>query len=153
MLTIRKSKKRDINKLAKIYKRAYHRSKDGEDWSVPKARALLNFYFNQKTFIGLTALLDDKMVGAFFSFVKPWHDGNHLGEGELFVDPDYQNRKIGTDLFFQMIKIAEKKGCTIHELLAYGRVARWYKKLGIKEVGLKHMQGKIKDIIRRMGRN
>ncbi len=113
-------------------------------------KALLDFYFKQRTFIGLTALVDSKIVGAFFSFIKPWHDGDHLGEGELFVDPDYQNRKIGTKLFLEVNKVAEKKGCAVHGLIVYGRIARWYKKLGIKESGLKHMEGNIKDIIRKM---
>lgn len=150
MLIIRKSRGQDIEQLTKIYKRAYGRSKDGVDWSIQRATALLNFYFRQKTFLGLTALVGGKIVGAFFSFIKPWHDGDHLGEGELFVDPDYQNKKIGTKLFFEMNKIAKRKRCTIHELIVYGRVARWYKKLGIKESGLKHMEGKIEDIIRKM---
>lgn len=150
MLIIRKSRRRDIEQLTKIYKRAYGRSKDGDDWSVSRAKALLDFYFKQKTFLGLTALVDGKIVGAFFSFIKPWHDGDHLGEGELFVDPDYQHRKIGTKLFLKMNKIARRKGCTIHELIVYGRITRWYKRLGIKDSGLKHMQGKIKDIIKRM---
>lgn len=150
MLQIRRSKKQDLKQLAKIYKRAYGRSKEGEDWSTQRAKALLDFYLRQKTFIGLTALVDGKIVGAFFSFIKPWYDGDHLGEGELFVDPDYQHRKIGTKLFLEMNKIAKRKGCTIHELIVYGSIARWYKRLGIKESGLKHMQGKIKDIVRRM---
>lgn len=150
MLIIRKSRRQDIEQLTKVYKRAYGRSKDGEDWSIQRARALLEFYFKLKTFIGLTAIVDSKIVGAFFSFIKPWYDGDHLGEGELFVDPDYQHRKIGMKLFLEMNMIAKKKGCTIHELIVYGSIARWYKRLGIKESGLKHMQGKIKDIVRRM---
>ncbi|MBI2640326.1 MAG: GNAT family N-acetyltransferase [Candidatus Sungbacteria bacterium] len=150
ILKIRKAKKLDIDQLARIYRRAYGRSRDGEDWSIKRAKALLDFYFGQKTFLGLTALVEGKIVGAFFSFIKPWHDGDHLGEGELFVDPDYQNRKIGTKLFLDMNKIAAKRRCTIHELIVYGRVARWYKKLGIKESGLKHLEGRIKDIIKKM---
>mgnify|MGYP001599383673 CR=1 FL=1 len=150
MLTIRKTKKRDIGELSKIYKRVYDRPKDGGDWSIKRAKDLLNFYFTLKTFIGLTAVIDGKIVGALFSFVKPWHDGNRLGEGELFVDPEYQNQRIGTKLFLKINEIGEKKGCKIHEMLVYGRVERWYKKLGVKESGLKHMEGNIKEIIRRI---
>jgi GNAT superfamily N-acetyltransferase len=150
MLTIRKAKKQDIAALIKIYQRAYDRTEEGEKWSALQAKALLDFYFNQKTFIGFVAVLDKKIVGAFFSFIKPWHDGNRLGEGELFVDPNYQGNRIGSKLLLRMLKIAQKKKCVIHELVAYGRIARWYRALGVKNSGLHHMEGDIKEIIKKI---
>lgn len=150
MLKIRKSKKDDLIELSKIYKRAYDRPEEGEDWSIKDSKNLLNFYLNQKTFLGITAIINNKIVGAFFSYVKPWYDGNHLGEGEIFIDPKYQKQKIGTKLFWEMMKIADKKKCVVHELIAYNKVSIWYKNLGIKETGLKHMQGNIKEIIRNL---
>lgn len=146
MITIRKTEKKDIRQLAKIYKDAYDRPQFGEDWSLEQAESLLNFYFNLDTFIGFTAVFGGKIVGAFFSFTKPWHDGNRLGEGELFVDQEYQNQKIGTKLMLQMMKEAEEKGCLIHELLAYDEIAKWYRKLGMRDSGLHHMEGEIKII-------
>ena len=71
MVTIRKARKADIAELAKIYKRAYDRPKFGEKWDIKETKALLNFYLQQKTFLGLTALVDGKIVGAFFSCAKP----------------------------------------------------------------------------------
>ena len=109
MLKIRKTKKEDIKKLAEIYERVWNNSKNKENWTNNKVKKLLNFYFYQKTFIGITAIINHKIIGAFFSFIKPWHDGNHLGEGELFINPDYQKQKIGTKLFLQMMKEAKKK--------------------------------------------
>jgi len=150
MLKIIKTKKEDLKELSKIYKNAYDRPEEGEDWSIKDSKNLLNFYFNQKTFVGVTAILDGKIVGAFFSFIKPWYDGNHLGEGEVFIDPTYQNQKIGTKLFLEMMKIANNKKCIVHELVAYDKVSNWYKKLGIKETGLKHMSGSIKEILKNL---
>jgi GNAT superfamily N-acetyltransferase len=150
MLAIRKSRKADIAMLAKIYKQAYDRPKFGEKWGFKEAKALSDFYFQQKNFLGLTALVDGKIVGAFFSYVKPWHDGNHLGEGELFVAPRYQNQKIGTKLFLEMMVLAQKKKCVVHELVAYPRIARWYAKIGMKSTNLQYMAGDIKKIIKKI---
>jgi GNAT superfamily N-acetyltransferase len=150
MLSIRKAKKQDLSKLAEIYIRAYDRAQFGEIWKKKAAVALLIFYFNQKKFLGLTAVLDGKVVGGLFSFIKPWHDGNHLGEGELFVDPDYQGKKIGTELMFKMMLLAKSKKCVVHELIAYAGVTRWYRKLGMKDTGLTHMDGKIDVIIKKL---
>jgi GNAT superfamily N-acetyltransferase len=146
MITIRKTEKQDIRQLAEIYKSAYDRPQFGEDWSLERAENLLNFYFNLDTFIGLTATSNERIVGGFFSFTKPWYDGNRLAEGELFVDPQYQNQKIGSRLMLQMMKEAEEKGCLIHELIAYDEVAKWYRSLGMKDSGLHHMEGNIKEI-------
>lgn len=150
MFTIRKAKRQDIAALTKIYQQAYDRKEEGEKWSTLQAKALLSFYFNQKTFVGLVAIVNQKIVGAFFSFIKPWHDGKRLGEGELFVDPKYQGQKIGSGLLLKILKIAEKNKCITHELVAYGKIARWYKTLGIKNSGLHHMEGNIKEIIRKI---
>ena len=150
MLKIRKTKKEDLNLLAVVYKAAYDRPKEGEDWSIANSKKLLEFYFYQKTALGLTAVLDGKIVGAFLSFIKPWYDGNHLGEGELFIDPGYQGQKIGTKLFFEMMKLAKNKKCVAHELIAYGRVAHWYRKMGMKNSGLLPMSGDIKEILKKM---
>jgi len=150
MLKIRKAKKEDIIQLIKIYKRVWNNSENKENWTNEKIKRLLDFYFNYKTFIGLVAMIDNKIVGAFFSFIKPWHDGNHLGEGELFVDSDYQKQKIGTKLFFEMMKEAKRRKCIIHELISYEKTSRWYKKIGMKETGLKHLSGNIGRIIKKI---
>lgn len=148
MLKIRKTKKQDLKELARIYRDAYKRSKFGEEWTMKEASALVNFLFNQKTLIGITALFDGKIVGAFLSFIRPWHHGNRLGEGELFIDPKYQGKKIGTKLFFEMMEIAKKRKCFIHQLVAYGDIARWYKKLGMEYSYLKYMEGNIESLLK-----
>ena len=150
MTTFRKTKKEDISELAQIYRRAYDRPEFGENWSLKAARAMLGFYLTQKTFIGITVLVDGKVVGAFLSYVKPWFDSNHLAEGEIFIDPAYQKQKIGSLLFLEMMNLAEKKNCQIHELVAYAGVAKWYKKIGMHETELKHMSGSIGEIIKQL---
>jgi GNAT superfamily N-acetyltransferase len=146
-LEIRNTSAEDLKDLAQIYRKAYDRPEFGEDWSEDNAYELLKFYFDLPTFLGFTALVEGKVVGGFFSFIKPWHDGKHLGEGELFVGPEYQNQKIGTKLMLEMMKAAKENGCVVHELIAYDKVAEWYKKLGLEDTGLHHMSGSIEEII------
>ena len=146
-IQIRETKKSDIKSLSRIYKNTYDADSHGEKWSLQQAEQLIKFYFNQKNFIGLTALCDGKICGAFLSYIKPWWDGNHLAEGELFVAPAYQKQSIGTKLFLSMMKIANRKKCTTHELIAYGKPGTWYKKIGFKETKLKHLSGSIKKSI------
>ncbi len=151
-IKIRKTKKSDIKTLSRIYKDVYEAERYGEKWNVKKAETLLRFYFNQKTFIGLTALYEGKVCGAFFSCVKPWWDGDHLAEGELFIGPRYQKKGIGTELYAAMMKTAYQKGCIIHELVAYKKPSEWYKKIGFKETELKYLSGNIKEIITRLSK-
>ncbi len=149
-LQIRQTKIEDLPELTNIYCKAYDRLEFGENWSVETTKNLLSFYFDLKTFLGITAVANGEIVGAFFSFVKPWHDGNHLGEGELFVDTKYQNQKIGTKLMTEMMRIAKSKDCRVHELVAYDAVAEWYKKIGMQNTGLHHMSGNVEEIIKRL---
>lgn len=150
MVTIRKTKSSDLKILGKIYKRSYDATHSGEMWSYVQAVELINFYYHAKTFIGLTVLYDNKICGAFLSFIKPWWDGKHLAEGELFIDPRYQGKKIGTQLYLAMMKFAYKRGCVVHDLLAYKSPSFWYRKIGFRVTELIHMSGKISRVIKIM---
>ncbi len=148
MIIIRKTKISDIKVLAGIYKKTYDATHNNESWNLTQAKALLEFYLKTKTFIGFTAIYDGKICGAFFSYIKPWWDGKHLAEGEIFVDPKYQGKKIGTQLYLVMMKSAMKKGCVIHEFLAYKKPGLWYEKIGFKPTKLIHMSGNIERVIK-----
>ncbi|OGM89588.1 hypothetical protein A2108_01165 [Candidatus Wolfebacteria bacterium GWA1_42_9] len=152
MIKIRRTKLSDIKTLSKIYKEVYDKEKVGETWNYEKAKSLLLFYYNVKTFIGLTVLVDKKIVGAFFSYIKPWCDGKHLAEGEIFIDPKFQGKRIGTKLYLEMMKTAYKKGCRIHELVAYNKPASWYQKIGFRKTKLNHMSGDIKEVIKKINK-
>lgn len=85
------------------------------------------------------AEVDGKVVGAVMSIVKPWHDGNHLIETEIFVANDYQRKGIASRLFHEHFKLAmEKYDAKIMEANTYqeenGYPLKWYKKLGYKVI-------------------
>ncbi|MBS3165839.1 GNAT family N-acetyltransferase [Candidatus Woesearchaeota archaeon] len=137
-LLIRLMQKKDLLPLAKIYVRVYDNFNVGEKWNENAAQQFLFYCFQRQPDLSLVAVADKRVVGAFFADVKPWCDGNHLVDGELFVDPEYQRQGIGTALQIVMYKKAIKK---YNAKVAEGITFRdkpfplsWYKHLGFKEV-------------------
>ncbi|MBI4176413.1 MAG: hypothetical protein HY518_04355 [Candidatus Aenigmarchaeota archaeon] len=46
----------------------------------------------------IVAEYNGKPVGAFVAGIKPWWDGNHLADGEIFVHPDCAEQELGFDI-------------------------------------------------------
>jgi len=149
-LAIRQTTSEDLEKLSQMYPSIY--SDTDEAWSEKASFELLHFYFSLPTFLGLTAIYENEVVGAFFAYIKPWWDGNHLGEGELFIEPSHQRMGIGSMLYLEMMKLADKKGCVQQDLLTYiGKPAdNWYKRIGFKETGQTHLTGNIKEVMEKL---
>lgn len=139
MTNIRLAIKEDLNELAKIYKDLYGESILNEDWSIEKSYGLLNFFYTLQSDIFVVAEVDEKVVGAVMSIVKPWHDGNRLIETEIFVANDYQKQGIASRLFHEHFKLAmEKYDAKVMEAHTYqeenGYPLNWYKKQGYKVI-------------------
>lgn len=92
---IRLMKKEDLKKLAIIYARTYHVFDVGERWTAKSAITLMSYWMKRQPDLFFIAKYDGKIAGAFVAGIKPWWDGNHLVDGELFVDPDFQKKGIG----------------------------------------------------------
>ncbi len=97
-LQIRLMKKEDIPLLAKVYVYVYKQLSIGENWTIPAAKRLLNYWFTKQPDLAFVALINKKPIGAFVAGLKPWWDGNHLNDGEIFVHPQFQKQGIGTTL-------------------------------------------------------
>ncbi len=100
---------KDISELSKIYVRVYTDFDVGECWDIESAKKLMKYWYQRQPDLCLVAELDNKLVGCFMAGIKPWWDGNHLVDGELFVDPTYQKHGIGTQLSVAIYKAALKK--------------------------------------------
>lgn len=138
MIQIRPVSPADLPKLAVIYKNAYNSIKIGEKWDDESAAKLLHHFYTQQSDLFFVAELDGKIVGGIVSLVKPWWDGVHLTDGELFVDPNIQGKGIGTQLVKSMFEAAVSKYNTIswdtftHRV--YEHPLKWYKKMGFSEI-------------------
>lgn len=98
MVRIRLVKKEDLPALASIYTRAYNSLGIGESWNGQSALRLMTFLFNDQQDLFFVAKVDHRVIGAIVATVRPWWDGNHLIEGELFVAQEFQGQKIGVQL-------------------------------------------------------
>ena len=117
---IRLVKKEDLKKLAEIYAKTYEAFNIGEDWNRKSAYKMLEFWFKRQPGLFFVAEYNKKIVGAFATCVKPWWDGNHLSDGEIFVHPDFQSKGIGSALIKKLFKTAKtkyKSGIEIHHIM------------------------------------
>ena len=70
---------------------------------------MLSYWFDKQPDLAFVAESNKKIVGAFVSAIKPWWDGNHLFDGEVFVHPDYQKQGIASKLSITLYEKALKK--------------------------------------------
>ena len=136
---IRNATELDIKHLAGVYVAVYEDFDVGEKWTHESAQALMRYWFERQPDLAFVASVPDAagIVGGFFAGIKPWWDGNHLVDGELFVHPDYQRLGIGSTLAAQMFRQAMTRynavvvqGCTFRNS---AHPLSWYKSLGFNE--------------------
>jgi aminoglycoside 6'-N-acetyltransferase I len=135
-LIIRPMREVDLEEAAVLYTNIYDRLDVGEKWTKDTSYQLMKYWFSKLPDICFVAIIDNKIVGGFVAGIKPWWDGNHLIDGEVFVDYDYHKHKIGTELSKVMYKTAlDKYKITSIDLSTFsknGFPLSWYEKLGFK---------------------
>ena len=89
VLVIRNVKKSDITPLAKIYKDLYDNINIKEHWSINKSKELLTYWYKMQKDLFLVYEENGKPIGAIMSGIKPWFDGLHLVDTEIFVSTNY----------------------------------------------------------------
>ena len=148
--------KKDLEILATEYSNLYNNSVLQEKWTPELAKKLFEYFYDLNSRLFCVAYCEDRPIGAIMSVIKPWWDGMHLEDTEIFVAKNYQRKGIGTDLYKDHYKIAvEEFGVTIMEAHTYadenGYPLNWYKKLGFEVIeDWKVINGNIKDILERM---
>ncbi len=137
-VVIRPISHEDLSQLASAYTQAINKLDVGEKWEDKSSYALLESWFKQQPDLAFCALYEAQLVGGFIVGIRPWWDGNHLVTGELFVQPDYQNRGIAKQLLKQTLNTAvEKYNPVIWETHTFRHQEfplTWYKQLGFREI-------------------
>lgn len=155
MLNIRLATELDLISLGIIYSKAYNALNIGEKWTDDTAYKFLKHFYNDQPDLFFAAEINRKIVGGIVSLVKPWWDGNHLTDGEIFVSPDYQNKGVGAELIKRMFTEGLRKYQAISWDTFTHRVhehpLKWYKKMGFTEIDQWVMiTGDIKEVLRKL---
>ena len=101
--------KEDLDDLANIYTAVYQAFDVGERWSFDSSHQLMAYWLKRQPDLFYVAEVEENVVGGFVGGIKPWWDGNHLVDGEVFVHPDYQKRGIATELSKKVYRTAIEK--------------------------------------------
>ena len=155
-MNIRLVKKEDLLPLAEIYKLAYNAINIGENWDSKSALKLIRHLFDQQKDLFFVAQEKEKIIGGAVALLKPWWDGNHLADGEIFIDSAFQGKRIGTQLLKRMFTEALKKYHAVswetftHRVYEYP--LKWYKKLGFEEIKSWVMiTGNVEKVLKNIG--
>ncbi|MBI4058369.1 GNAT family N-acetyltransferase [Candidatus Gottesmanbacteria bacterium] len=154
-VTIRAVKESDFPSLSEIYCKSYNPLNIGERWTSEKAMDLLKWLYDKQPDLFFVACDGEKVIGAISALTKPWWDGVHLADGELFVDPLYQGKSVGKHLIRRLFTEAQKKYQAVSwdtiTHIVHEHPLKWYKKIGFEVIG--HwclITGDIKKVLLRL---
>jgi GNAT superfamily N-acetyltransferase len=152
MNNIRLVTKNDLNALGAAYVEAFRSVDPTEEWTSEQAIALLNFLLSAQPDLAFLVECDGKIGGGILGIVKPWWDGNHLVETELFLIPEFQSKGVGSRLFRHYLREATRVyDATIIESLTFKDLKfplSWYVKLGFEvKSDWAVMFGKVRNLL------
>lgn len=157
MITVSNLKKeQDIDTIAEFYADYYSNSVLQEKWTKESAAKLFRYFYNQNKELFFIAYDNDKPIGIITSVLKPWWDGNHLEDGEIFVIPEYRQKGVAKLLLKALFECAvDKYKATTLEAHTYedenGFPYCWYKRLGFETINdWKIISGNIKEIMKKI---
>jgi GNAT superfamily N-acetyltransferase len=153
---IRLLKEEDIACTASIFAEAFNSAKVGENWTPEMAEKYVRYWLERQPDLFIVAVCEGQIAGGAVAEIKPWWDGFHLAEGELFVHPKFQGRGIGAELLKGLLERGINNYGEIVEFegIANGKAEfpmNWYEKIGIKRTGWVHVAGEPRDILGRLG--
>lgn len=129
----------DIVGMAKAYVEAFREVDPSERWSKDSAEKLIAYLVTTQPQLSFVAELDGVIVGGISGFAKPWWDGCHLVQTELFLSPNGQRQGLGSVLFLHYLNVAQSLYRATHiEAITFRGLefpASWYTKLGFTEKG------------------
>lgn len=138
MPSIKLATQQDLVPLARVYVSSLDAAQTDERWTEDSALALLTDWFRRQPDLFFAAEMDNKFVGGFVVAVRPWWDGNHLVDGELFVDPNSQNKGIARALIRHTLLEAVTKYAPVHwDTYTFNEQSfplDWYYRLGFKPI-------------------
>ncbi len=97
----------DIEILAQEYANYYNNSVLEEKWTTESATKMFKYFYDKTPDLFFVAYDNEKPVGVIMTLLKPWWDGMHLEDGEVFVLPNYRG---GGAVSYKHLRAHETKG-------------------------------------------
>lgn len=146
----------DLKLLAEEYAKYYNNSVLDEKWTPETATKLFQYFYNQAQDLFFVAYDGERPIGVIMTLLKPWWDGNHLEDSELFICEDYRHKGIAKKLIKTLFEYAiNKYDATTLEAHTYedenGFPYCWYQRLGFDTIDdWKIINGDIKEIVKKL---
>jgi len=145
----------DLEKVGQLYSKVYT-SKDFDKFTPAVSIEYIAWIYRRCPELAFVAVDGQKIVGGYLAAIKPWFNGPHVVDGEIFVDNDYRRQGIGLRLTQTLLLQAKEKfGASEVEALAFTdevgpefSSVRWHEKNGrhiIKELVL--VEGSIEETL------
>ena len=154
-MNIRVFQTTDLQELAKVFASSYNREDIEEHWTIESAEKLLHRFYELQPDLFFVAESDTALVGGTVAVVKPWWDGNHITDGELFVAPNAQGEGVDRKLLKKLFTESKSKyGAVSWDTFTHtyrDHPLKWYKSLGFSEIDKWTMiHGNIDEVLDKM---
>lgn len=155
---IRLNNNNAIELLAQPYADHYNNAGLDEHWTKEDAINMLQWHKGQSLsryfFVKWARDIESQKefpIGFFSVYTKPYHGGNMLWDGELFVLPEYRRHGIGTELIEAVLLTAAASGINLFEALTYkdenSHPYSMWEKYGASSTELIHISGEVNDML------
>jgi aminoglycoside 6'-N-acetyltransferase I len=136
LYTLRKLRRTDLSRCARLYVRTFNAKPWNDHWTVPAARERLQDILDSPRFYGLIISTGDELIGAVYGNIERWYDRHHYNLKEMFVQPDLQGSGIGTRIMTRVCSDLIKKNVIGIYLFTTtsGGVSRFYTRNHFKQV-------------------
>jgi GNAT superfamily N-acetyltransferase len=136
-MKIRNAKLTDVLGMASAYVVAFKDVDPSERWTQESAEELVRFLLRSQPDLSFVAELDGEIVGGISGIAKPWWDGYHLVQTEIFLAPKGQRQGVGSALFYHFLNVAQAKYKATHmESITFKGLefpSSWYIQLGFND--------------------
>ena len=153
---IRLIKENEIEEAAKVYATAFNEAQVGENWTDETAFDFLNFWYKKAKDLFFVAEKNKKIIGGVVGEIIPYAEGKYFSNGELFVDPTFQNQGVAKELNKKVIseainKFGVKYLCWEADYKAQFPIA-WYESIGMKKTRWVLMDGEAKKVLENLNK-
>ena len=156
MITFQEVKEKDLSILASLFSIIYLNIKTDENWTYDTALSYMQYYYHYQPDLFICAYDDGIPIAAIMSTLKPYWDGLHLTQTELFVSEDYRGQNIGKKLLQIQFELAIAKyhASNINAIAYIDHEATplsWYNSIGLEAVSnMTLLSGNLEECLKKI---